>query len=225
MNKKVGLLFAILPVTSKFRGNLYKILSRGDIKDGFKIGFGSYIDAASIKIGKGCTIGNMVRMKFLDEFVLGDGSSIGSSTIVCGSCEQNKFHKRCLKIGSNTDILCSHYFDVVAPISIGDHVTVAGKWSQFYTHSFDLQGNRMDGSINMGNKIYIGAGCIVNLGVRICDKVVCQGGTVINHDITEPGVYMSHTFARRGSVRDFHEYKKDCPFRENENGTICIFKE
>ena len=123
MNKKISMLLGFLPLTAFLRGKVYKILC-GGIGQNFKIGFGSYIDSKVITIGDNCTIGNMVRMKYLDDFELGDNSSIGSSTVVCGAYPQNRFKSRSLKIGKHTGILCSHYFDVVAPICIGDHVTI-----------------------------------------------------------------------------------------------------
>ena len=209
MKRYMMLLLAFLPMTASFRGKLYSVFCR-NIEKGFRIGFGSMIDAKSIRIGKNVTIGNMVRIKYLDELRIGEESSIGSSTIVCGAYEQNKFADRILSVGSHSNILCSHYFDVVAPIIIGDYVTIAGKWTQFYTHSFDLQGDRCDGSIRVGNHVYIGAGCLINLGVQICDETVLQGGTCANHDIKEPGVYMSNTFIRRGSVREYKELFVGC---------------
>lgn len=208
--KKILLLLAFAPITKTIRGRLYSLFYK-DIASDFKIGFGSIIDAKTIKIASGVAIGNMVRMKYLDELIVGQGSSIGSSTIVCGAEEHNKFSERKLIVGEHTNILCSHYFDVVAPIIIGDYVTIAGKWTQFYTHSFDLERNRCDGAIHIGNHVYIGAGCLINLGVSVCDEVVLQGGTCVNHSIDEPGVYMSNTFLRRGSVREYSQM-----FAENE---------
>lgn len=157
----------------------------------------------------------MVRVKLLDLFQLGEGSGIGSSTIICGAYDYNKFSERNFICGKNVGFLCSHYFDVVAPVILGDNVTIAGKWTQFYTHSFDLVPNRLDGSISIGNNVYIGAGSLVNLGVHICDNVVVQGGTCVNKNIEEPGVYMSNTFMRRGDVHRYDEL-----FKENQNTNL-----
>lgn len=203
---KLCKLISFLPVSPKMRGMLYRSFNtRVDIGKNFRIGFGSYIDASVIQIGDNVTLGNMVRIKLLDKFVMGDDSSIGSSTIICGAYEENKFSEREFFCGNNVEILCSHYFDVVAPITIGDHVTIAGKWTQFYTHSFDLRGSRLDGSICIGSHCYIGAGCLINLGVNICDYVVLQGGTCVNKSISESGVYTSNTFIKRGQVREYDE--------------------
>jgi acetyltransferase-like isoleucine patch superfamily enzyme len=218
MNSKVAKLFSILPISSSIRGMLYKFFSHGQIGKKFKIGFGSYIDSRKIEIGDNASIGNMVRVKLLDRFKMGNGSSIGSSTIICGAYDFNKFQERQFICGDNVGILCSHYFDVVAPVIIGNDVTIAGKWTQFYTHSFDLVPNRLDGGIRIGNNVYIGAASLINLGVTVCDNVVIQGGCVVNKDIAEPGVYASQTIYKRGDVRCYAELFSDKPSKLLETG-------
>lgn len=207
MNRIVKLI-SLLPITSSMRGQLYSLLFRNkDNKYGrnFRIGFGSYINASQVIIGDDVHIDNFVRIKFLDKFSIGDNSSIGSSTIVCGAMKENKASICELVIGNNSNILCSHYFDVVAPITIGDYVTIGGKWSQFYTHSFDLSGARLDGEIRIGDHVYIGAGCIINLGVNIGSQIVVTAGTCLSQSIKSEGVYANSKLIRKGNV---HEYKK-----------------
>ena len=222
---KVYRFIAILPVTAGVRGKIYRFFSGwGKIGKNFKIGFGSYIDTEQICIGENIVIGNMVRIKYLDKFEMGDNSSIGSSTIICGSCEANKFTERNFICGKNVDILCSHYFDVVAPVEIGDNVTIAGKWTQFYTHSFDLIRNRLDGSIKIGNNVYIGAGCLINLGVNICNEVVLQGGTCVNKSICESGVYSSNNIYKRGEIRQYDKIFKENKSEQLMSGVKVFYK-
>ena len=221
-------ILALVPVSAKVRGTIYRCIfnHRANSKIGlnFKIGFGSYIDSKDINIGKDVSIGNMVRVKFLDSFQLGEKVSIGSSTIICGAFDINKAGNRSFSCGNFTEVLCSHYFDVVAPITIGNHVTIAGKWTQFYTHSFDLMHNRLDGSISIGNHVYIGSGCLINLGVDICDNVVLQGGTCVNKSISEEGVYMSNMFLKRGSVHEYSELYHENQMITLKDGTKVYMK-
>ena len=225
---KINKVLAFLPISSSMRGKCYKLLcllnKKSCIGDDFRIGFGSYIDCSTINISNHVQIGNMVRIKYLDYFEIGDNSSIGSSTVVCGAYDINKFDERNLIIGRNCGILCSHYFDVVAPIKIGNNVTIAGKYSQFYTHSFDLNHNRLDGEINIGNDVYIGAGALINLGVYICDKVVIQGGTCVNKDVIESGVYCSYAFIKRGEVREYRELFADKSNKMLDDGCVVYSK-
>ena len=158
----------------------------------------------------------------MDSFEVGEDSSIGSSTVVCGAFESRKILDRNLVIGQKTNILSSHYFDVVAPVTIGDNVTIAGRLTQFYTHSFDLESCRVDAPITVGNDVYIGAGCLINLGVTICGHVVLQGGTCVNKSITEPGVYASNTFYKRGEVRKYEDLFEIC--KTSDNGQKVYIK-
>ena len=210
---KILKIIGFFPISAKLRGYLYrfvvKLSGKGCVGKNFCIGFGSYIDARVITINENVALGNLTRIKNLDNFEMGAFSTIGSSTIICGAATENKVGERIFKCGVNVDILCSHYFDVAAPIIIGDNVTIAGKWTQFYTHSFDLVPNRLDGSITLGNHIYVGAGCIVNLGVKVCDNVVIQGGTVVNKSILEPGVYTSNVFTKRGEIHEYSDLFQD----------------
>lgn len=225
---KLRKLLSFMPITAVMRGKLYRAVCRrngSSIGKNFRIGFGSYIDSEIIDIGNNVSLGNMVRIKLLDKFALDDESSIGSSTIICGAYEFNKFLSRNFICGKKVDILSSHYFDVVAPITIGDNVTIAGKWTQFYTHSFDLVPNRFDGAVTIGNNVYIGAGCLVNLGVQICDGVVLQGGTCVNKSINEPGVYTSNTFFKRGQVREYSEMFATGVSKELSTGIKVYLKE
>ncbi len=220
-------IIAVLPIPSNIRGKLYRLIGKKGnrlVGKNFRIGFGSYIDSSKIEIGDDVIIGNMVRIKYLDRFVMGKGSGIGSSTIICGAYDFNKVSERDFICGDNVGILCSHYFDVVAPIRIGNDVTIAGKWTQFYTHSFDLIPDRLDGGITIGNHVYIGAASLINLGVNICDNVVVQGGTCVNKDITEPGVYASQTFYKRGEVRNYAELFADMDCKKLEAGVRVYVK-
>ncbi len=218
-------LLAFAPMTSRMRGGIYRILNHRNISKGFRIGFGSYIDAKTISIGHNVCIGNMTRAKLLDRFTVGNDTTIGSNNIICGTYENNKFGERDFSLGSNTEILYSHYFDVVAPIVIGNHVTIAGKWTQFYTHSFDLSKNRLDGGIVIGNNVYIGAGSLINLGVDICDNVVISGGCVVSKDIVESGVYNSSLFKKRGEVRNYADNNSGAAHKQLASGIMVYSRD
>ena len=226
MNNRISKLLSIMPLSSSFRGTIYRLFNRkGNIGKGFRIGFGSYIDSNIVKIGDNVSIGNLVRIKCLDRFEVGVNTSIGSSTVICGAKEEEKFLNRDFICGSNVGILCSHYFDVVAPIVIGNDVVIAGNRTQFYTHSDDLSGNRLDGGINIGNHVYIGAASLINLGVTICDNVVIQGGCCVNKDINKSGVYASQTIYRRGNIRNYSELFIDRDSKVINTGARVYSKE
>lgn len=85
--------------------------------------------------------------------------------------------------------------------------------------------NRLDGGVTIGNNVYIGAGSLINLGVCICDNVVIQAGTCVNKDISEPGVYTSNTFMRRGNVHEYSELYTSHKVKKLETGINVYLKE
>lgn len=223
--KWIFFLVTLLPITPTFRGKILRLFFHNCIGKSFSIGFFCFIDSKNIKIGNNVCVGNCVRIKYLDALTIGDNSSIGSSTVVCGAYDNLKYHDRDLYIGDNCKILSSHYFDVVAPISIGNRVVIAGKWTQFYTHSFDLNGDRLDGPISIGDNVYIGAGSIINLGVNISSNIVIQGGTCVNGSIYESGVYTSISFKKRGEVREYDDLFKDASSTVFSDGKKAYYRE
>ena len=212
MRKIIILLIAFCPFSGKVRAWLYGRMPDYTIEKNVHIGFGTVINCAKLRIGKDSVLGRLVRVKNIDSFVVGKNSLVNSSCMFCGPVPSLKSFQRDVTIGDFANIQCGHYFDVVAPIEIKDYVTLAGKETQIFTHSFDIEGNRLDGSVEIGNHVYIGSRCIINLGVAIADKVVLQAGTVLNKSLEESGVYTSNILEKRGNIHSYSEmtdYHKD----------------
>lgn len=205
MKKLFVFLIAFFPVSAKIRAFLYNLLPAYRISSTAKIGFGTTINVGECVIQGNVRIGKLVRIKNIDYFSVGDNSLVNSSCMFCGPVEQLKHDVRKVVIGREANIQCGHYFDVVSPITMGDSVVIAGKGTQFFTHSFDIEGNRLDGAILIGNRVYIGTGSIINLGVQICDNTVLQAGTVLNETISESGVYGTNQLYRKGNIRRYDE--------------------
>ena len=109
-----------------------------------------------------------------------------------------------VSMGNRVAIMAHWLVDVCANINIGNNVLLAGQYGQIWTHTFDLQNNRLDFSLKMGNNIYIGSGCIICGNVTICDDVVISAGSSVLKPINETGVYgMGHQLLKTGGVHDF----------------------
>jgi maltose O-acetyltransferase len=82
----------------------------------------------------------------------------------------------------------------VAPVIIGDNVMCGPKVQLLTaTHSLNAQERNFSGTelgrpINIGNRVWIGAGVIVCPGVTIGDEAVIGAGSVVTRDIP-PGVF------------------------------------
>lgn len=205
MRKLIILLIAFLPVTGKMRAKIYGLLPKYDISRNVSIGFGTVINCNTLEIGSHSIIGNLVRVKNIDHLKIGNRSLVNSSCMFCGPIEALKTFQRDVSIGDYANIQCGHYFDVVAPITMKNYVTIAGKGTQMFTHSFDIEGNRLDGAITIEEHVYVGSCCIVNLGVHIGERIVLQAGTVVNKSIEESGVYASQNLIKRGNIHSYSE--------------------
>ena len=221
MRKLIVLFIAFFPFTGKMRAKIYGMFQKYHIAKNVSIGFGTVINCGALEIGQGSTIGNLVRIKNIDCMKIGEKSLVNSSCMFCGPIEALKTYQRDVSIGHHANIQCGHYFDVVAPITMKDYVTIAGKGTQMFTHSFDIEGNRLDGAIEIENHVYIGSSCIINLGVQIGNNIVLQAGTVVNKSIEESGVYASQNLVKKGNI---HSYSEIANFNKDVGEYKCYIK-
>lgn len=101
-------------------------------------------------------------------------------------------------------------------ITLGDHVCIAGKGTQFITHEgahWVLQGMDPEkykytfgyGRITVGNNVYIGSRCTILRGVTIGDNVIVGACSLVNKDLIQSGVYAGVPAKRICSVEDWAE--------------------
>lgn len=105
-----------------------------------------------------------------------------------------------IEIMKNSIITNNHYFDVSDSILIGSNVTVAGRSSQFWTHSFDLNHTKVQSPIKIGDNVYIGSACIIQQGITIANNVMVGAGTVIHKNISESGLYVSSQMIKKSNI-------------------------
>ena len=93
-------------------------------------------------------------------------------------------------------ITSDHLIDCTRSVHIGEYSILAGSGSQLWTHGYihDQHGAgryRLDGLIGIGNNVYVGSRCIINLGVNISPGCSIGAGTVISKSLINPGFYVS----------------------------------
>lgn len=112
------------------------------------------------KIGNNCFVGPFVEIQ--QGVVIGSGSKVQSHSFVC----------ELVTVGENCVIAHGVMF-------INDTFQIGGP----------AQGNReLWRTTAIGNRVSIGSNATI-LPVRICDDAVIGAGSVVTHDITEPGIY------------------------------------
>ncbi|QYM77515.1 hypothetical protein K0B96_09245 [Horticoccus luteus] len=157
---------------------------------GVKLGF-SIVLAWQVKIGDGSRLGNFNVIKKLPLFEMGPRSSIGSFNYFAHGTHPAQA-KASFALGSDSAITGGHYFDVAAPIRIGDFTTVAGKGSQFWTHGIDVvRCVQSVAPISIGSYVLVCAGAKVVGGAIVPDKSVVAAGAVVAAKYCEAGVLLA----------------------------------
>lgn len=100
-----------------------------------------------------------------------------------------------LILGINAIIGVSHFIDMTASVRLGANSILAGIGSQLWTHGFYHSRSgaarwRVDGSISIGQNVYVGSRVLICSDVCICDAVTVGAGAVVAKSLTEPGLYV-----------------------------------
>ena len=169
--------------------------------DGSKIGHFNYIRKLDkLLLNKGACICNFNRIGDFNSLILEKKSQITSYNVFGGDRYFNKGIKNFV-LGKNSNITVNHKFDLVESIYIGENTVIAGSYSQFYTHSFDLNRERLQWEIKIGSNCYIGTRTVVL--ANISDNVLIGAGSVVSKDIKEAGLWVSNKLRRVGDADDF----------------------
>ncbi|MCK9477190.1 MAG: hypothetical protein M0R46_14800 [Candidatus Muirbacterium halophilum] len=218
-------LISILPISSKFRTFLYKLIPNYKLGKNNRIGFLSFIFAEKLKIYEnvniysfcliksnfcvfksGVILKKFVQIKNVDYLFVGNDSVLNQFVNVFGPNCLAKISKNKLYIGKNVGIN-NCIMDLVDNIYIGDNVVFAGRGIQLWTHTFDLGRNRLQGKIRIKDNCYIGSRSIINLGVKICSNVVLKSGAIVNNNIIKEGVYGFKDIEKTGEIRKFEDLR------------------
>ena len=183
--KFFGILTVFLPPT-KLKNKILNFFPNVKIEKDAYIGF-SYIDVKNLILEKKATIKHFVRIKGLEKALLKENSYIGNhNSIYCNNMIGDKGH---FELGVNSELVRKNALDLTSNITIGNNVVVGGHSSQFWTHGFDINRNRLQGEIVINENVYIGSSTIFNLSVSICSNVIIGAGSVVTKSITESGFY------------------------------------
>jgi acetyltransferase-like isoleucine patch superfamily enzyme len=175
-----------------------------------KVGF-SWVWTDKIVLDKSTRIGHF-NLITVSELNMKEGSFIRRYNIIKGGISVflnkksiiNQFNKltagkSCnsrFVLNYNSIIGSKHLLELTSNIIVGDHSIFAGEGSQVWTHGFyhskfPLKRWRVDGDVVIGKNVYIGARCILNAGVTICDNATIGSGSVVSKDISVAGLYVN----------------------------------
>lgn len=184
------------------------------MKNGSKIGHFNYIGNIDLVIlEEEASILNMNRIKNFSEMQIGEKAEIWSKNYVSGVPSKSLGNSKFI-LENNVLITAHHYFDLIGSIIIKEHVTVAGNQTFFYTHAFDLNGDRIERNITIGKNSYIGSGCIVL--ADIAANVIIGAGTTVYKDILHEGLWSSHKLARIGEAIPISKRLNQIKYEKNK---------
>lgn len=160
-----------------------------------KIGHFNFINVQDLHAKDHNNIGNFnfIRGDFSIKF--DEKSQIGNRNIITRAKKGVSYGDSILTIGYNSKITANHRLDLMRPINIGHNSILAGVNSQIWTHGYihnvDGKRYRIDGSVIIGNNVYVGSSVIINAGIRISDNVTVGSGSVVSKNLKESGLYVS----------------------------------
>lgn len=175
-------LISIVPINA-LRVLGYRLLG---YKISGRIGFGTVIAVSEAHFDK-CRIGPFNLFIGPMKVEIDAGAKIENrNTFSCGfwvlqEQYQDKNYTRSLKLGANTLVTSSHYFDVAGSFSLGDNSWIAGIGSQFWTHGAGVA----DRDIQIGCDCYIGSAVRFAPGSAIGDNVIVAIGSVVTKKFDE----------------------------------------
>jgi acetyltransferase-like isoleucine patch superfamily enzyme len=136
----------------------------------------SIIAASTVTLGPKSHIGHFNWVQSgVEEFHLGADSWIHNFNQFNGPGVSVAFPVPTFRMGNDSHIMSHHFFDCAGRVDIGTGCVVAGRGSQFWTHSVftaNQQRTMRPRDLRIGDRAYIGAGvivvhCAVPIGVTV----------------------------------------------------------
>lgn len=162
-----------------------------------RIGHGNFIFLQALLLSEGAYVGHFNRVAGPLFVVLAESAGIGNKNRVIRAKKGVTWGRAMLKLGRWSKITAEHVVDCTRSVIVGEYSTIAGCGSQLWTHGYlhapiGLDRFRIDGSIKIGNNVYIGSASVVNAGVRIADAITVGSASCVARSLIRPGLYVSH---------------------------------
>lgn len=153
----------------------------------------AWVFPKKLVMGPGSRIGHGTVCVHLDEVRLAAGARIGRLNWITGfpgggtgAFAHQPGRVSRLWLDREAAITNRHLIDCTSEVRIGALATVAGFRSQLLSHSIDLAHNRQDSApIVIGERSFVGTGCIVLGGAHLPECSVLGAGAVLNKAHTE----------------------------------------
>lgn len=177
------ILILAIPLPQVIKKLIYRHVMGWKIGQDVKIGF-SYLGCEVIALEDGVRIGHFNIIRRLRYFHLGRNSQLKNFNQIffSGNLAQAPDWAGKLTIGNNVNFMSHHFIDVGGSVVIGNHTTVAGRDTHFWSHSFIPSGEsrqHIRTKIEIGENVYIGARATL-LGCTIPPRAIIGAGSIVN---------------------------------------------
>ena len=158
------------------------------------IGHGNIFMCDSITLKQNSYIGRLNILHGHFSVILCKYAAIGNNNkITRGSAIKDRAF---IRLGVLSKITADHRIDVTRSVFFGNYTTLAGTrseiWTHGYVHASTGRGRyRIDGSVVLGNNVYIGSRSLITSGVRISSSIQVGAGAIVSKSLIEKGVYVS----------------------------------
>lgn len=155
---RILLLLAVL-MPQGLKQGLYRRVFGWRIGRGVRIGY-SYLEAAQVFLGDGVRIGHFNLIRNIARLEIGRQSVIENFNQFFGPHSSDASMPSELVIGEQVSFMSRHFIDVTGAVHIGSRVIVAGRDSQFWSHTLGLAENEYvfkPTELHIGNDVYVGA--------------------------------------------------------------------
>ena len=168
------------------------------LKKNVSIGHLNFINIPILCMNQGAYIQNLNRIIGPFYLQIDEFAAIGNMNTLKRASHPISWGKSIVKIGKGSKITSRHIIDCTRPVRIGEYSILAGMGSQIWTHGYihapeGPDRYRIDGSVNIGNNVYIGSSSVINPGVCIADKITIGSHATVAKPLTKPGLYVNQT--------------------------------
>lgn len=154
----------------------------------------SWIFPKDLEMEEYSKIGHLTVAINLDRIELKEHSHIGRNNWITGFPKNNSSHfshitdrKPELILGKHSGITKQHHIDCTEKIEIGSFTTIAGYYSQFLTHSIDIEKGIQDAHpIRIGDYCFVGTSVVMLGGSELPDYCVLGAQSMLSQKIESP---------------------------------------
>jgi acetyltransferase-like isoleucine patch superfamily enzyme len=179
-------------------GFSYIVVKNIKLEINSSIGHGNFIKVDSLYLGESAHIQKLNQIQGPLIVILQKQAAIGNQNKIVRAKKPVSWGHSMLKLGELSKITSRHTIDCMRPVIFGNFSILAGYSSQVWSHGFvhAQQGSdryRVDGSISIGNNVYIGSASIINPGIKIGDGITVGSSSSVSRSLLQPGLYVNQS--------------------------------